>query len=178
MFAISQLSPLWKGWALHLNKLESSSSKDDLCQVWLKLAQWFWRRRFLKLSMYFRSFVTISPWKRASPFILTNLNSLHSRLCAKFGWNWPSGSWEEVENRKNLQTDGQTDRQKTDERWSEKLTCAFSSGELKNTGTLFLYQNQQNVTLQPLMAWIRDFRLWIAFLSCRLSSQNTGNTIV
>ena len=28
-----------------LNKLESSSPNDALCQVWLKLAQWFWRRR-------------------------------------------------------------------------------------------------------------------------------------
>ena len=38
--------PLKKGGALHLNKLESSSHKDALCQVWLKLAQWFWRRRW------------------------------------------------------------------------------------------------------------------------------------
>ena len=37
--------PLEKGAALHLNKLESPSPKDALCQVWLKLAQWFWRRR-------------------------------------------------------------------------------------------------------------------------------------
>ena len=29
------------------------------------------------------------------------------------------------------QTDGQTDRQTTDDRRSEKLTLAFSSGELK-----------------------------------------------
>jgi hypothetical protein len=36
--------PLEKGNPLHLNKLESPSLKDDLCQVWLKLAQWFWRR--------------------------------------------------------------------------------------------------------------------------------------
>ena len=71
--------PLEKGGALHLNKLESPSPKNALCQVWLKLAQWFWRRR----------------WK-----------------CEKF-------------------TDGQTDRQTTDNRWSEKLTWAFSSGELK-----------------------------------------------
>ena len=33
--------PLEKGGVLHLNKLESPSSKDTLCQVWLKLAQWF-----------------------------------------------------------------------------------------------------------------------------------------
>ena len=36
-------------------------------------------------------------------------------LCAKFGWNWPSGSGEEDENVKSLQTDRQTDGQ-TD-RW-------------------------------------------------------------
>ena len=33
-----------KAGPLHLNKLESPSPKDALCQVWLKLAQWFWRR--------------------------------------------------------------------------------------------------------------------------------------
>jgi hypothetical protein len=36
--------PLEKGDPLHLNKLETPLPKDDLCQVWLKLAQWFWRR--------------------------------------------------------------------------------------------------------------------------------------
>ena len=29
--------PLEKRWALHLNKLESPSPKDALCQVWLKI---------------------------------------------------------------------------------------------------------------------------------------------
>ena len=39
--------PLGKGGggALHSNKIKSSPPKDALCQVWLKLAQWFWRRR-------------------------------------------------------------------------------------------------------------------------------------
>ena len=82
--------------------------------------------------MYFHYFAIIAPWKRAGPFIWTNLNPLHpSMLCAKFGWNWPSGSGEEDENVKSLQTDGRTDRETTDDRWSEKLTWAFSSGELK-----------------------------------------------
>ena len=46
--------------------------------------------------MYFCCFIIISPLKRLGPFIWTNLNPLHSRiLCAKFGWNWPSGSGEE-----------------------------------------------------------------------------------
>ena len=34
--------PLGKGGALHLYKLESLSSRDTLCQVWLKMDQWFW----------------------------------------------------------------------------------------------------------------------------------------
>ena len=75
--------PLEKGRALYWNKLESPLPKDALCQVWLKLAQWFWRRR----------------WK-----------------CEKFT---------------DRRTDGRTDRHTTDDRWSEKLTWAFSSGGLK-----------------------------------------------
>ena len=53
---------------------------------------------FLISSMYiyFRYFAIISPWKRAGPFIWTNLNSHHRRMiCAKFGWNWHSCSEEE-----------------------------------------------------------------------------------
>ena len=38
--------PLKKDGVLHFNKLESSSLKDASCQIWLKLAKWFWRRRW------------------------------------------------------------------------------------------------------------------------------------
>ena len=49
-----------------------------------------------KLSMYFHNFVIISLWKNKGPFIWTNLNFLHPNIiCAKFGWNWPSGSGED-----------------------------------------------------------------------------------
>ena len=62
--------PLEKGGVLHLNKLESPSPKNALCQVWLKLAQWFWRRRFLNfVHVFFRYFTINSPWKRAGSFI-------------------------------------------------------------------------------------------------------------
>jgi hypothetical protein len=47
IFTLSLLSPLEKGYPRFLNKLILPLPKDDLCQVWLKLAQWFWRRRFL-----------------------------------------------------------------------------------------------------------------------------------
>ena len=42
--------PFEKGGDLHLKKLESPSPKDASGQVWLKLARWFWRRRFLKFA--------------------------------------------------------------------------------------------------------------------------------
>ena len=50
--------PLKKDGALHLNKLEFPSPKDALCQVWLKLAQWFWRRIFLKFVIYVMYFTS------------------------------------------------------------------------------------------------------------------------
>ena len=43
----SKYLPLQKGVALPLNKIEIQSFKDAVCQVWLKLTHWFWRRRFL-----------------------------------------------------------------------------------------------------------------------------------
>ena len=74
------ISP-WKRADLHVNKHESTPLKDVWCQVWLKLVQWLWRRR----------------WK--------------------------------CENFTDRQTDRRTDGRR--DRWSEKLTWAFSSGELK-----------------------------------------------
>ena len=84
---------------------------------------------FFEISlMYFAIIVIISPWKKMGPFIWTNLNPNHPRmLCTKFGWNWSSGSGEEKENGKSLRQRGRT----TDKLWSEKLTWAFDSGELK-----------------------------------------------
>ena len=38
--------PLEKNGAIHLNKLSFPSPYDALYQVWLKLAQWFWRRKW------------------------------------------------------------------------------------------------------------------------------------
>jgi hypothetical protein len=38
---------LEKGYTLRLKKLKSSIPKDDLCQIWLELTQWFWRKEFL-----------------------------------------------------------------------------------------------------------------------------------
>jgi hypothetical protein len=44
IFTLSLLSLLGEGIYPSFKTLESSTSKDDLCQVWLELVQWFWRR--------------------------------------------------------------------------------------------------------------------------------------
>mgnify|MGYP003692227413 CR=1 FL=1 len=115
VFYIFYIISLWKrAGPLHLNKLESPSPKDALCQIWLYLAQWFWRRRFFNFVNVFLLFRNYNPLERAGPFIWTNLQPLNPRmLCAKFGGNWLSGSGEEDEIVKSLQTDGQTDRRRT-----------------------------------------------------------------
>jgi hypothetical protein len=54
--------PLEKGYPLPLNKFESPSPKDDLYQVWLKLAKWFWRR-------FLNDLIPFYTLKRTWPFI-------------------------------------------------------------------------------------------------------------
>ena len=54
--------PLEKGGALHLKILEFPSPKGALCQVWLKLAQWFWRSRcfnFINVFSLFRNYLPL-----------------------------------------------------------------------------------------------------------------------
>jgi hypothetical protein len=55
IFTLLLLSPL-----SDLNKLESPYPNDDLSQVWLKLAMWFWRR-FLKYFLYIFTLLLLSP---------------------------------------------------------------------------------------------------------------------
>ena len=75
--------PLEKGWAFLLNKLESLSPRDTLCQVWLKLAQLFWRRRFLKVVNLFLLFPNYLPFGKGVALHLNKLESPSPRdtLC-------------------------------------------------------------------------------------------------
>jgi hypothetical protein len=43
---------LERDYPLLLKKPESSLSKDDVYQIWLKLAQWFWKKRFLNFKNF------------------------------------------------------------------------------------------------------------------------------
>ena len=75
--------PLEKSRALHLNKLESPSPKDALCKVWLKLAQWFWRRRFFNFFNVFSLFCNYLPLEKGMALHLNKLESPLSKdaLC-------------------------------------------------------------------------------------------------
>ena len=133
--------PLEKGGPLHLNKLETPSPKDALCQVWLKLAQWLWRRRFLISSKYFRYFRNYLPLEKGGSLYLNKLESLSPKdaLCQFWlklaQWFW-TRRWkcEKFTDGRRTTGDQKSSLRTTDDRWSEKLTWAFSSGELKNGG--------------------------------------------
>ena len=94
--------------ALHLNKLESPSTKDVLCQIWLKLSfEQTWNLFTLEQTWnLFTQGCFVPSLVKIGPVVL------EKKL--KIGKVY-----------------GLTDGQKTDDRWSEKLTWAFSSGELK-----------------------------------------------
>ena len=75
--------PLEIGWVFHLNKVESPSPKDALCQVWLKSVQWFWRRRFLNFVNVFLLFNYYLPLEKGRALHLNKLKSPSPRdtLC-------------------------------------------------------------------------------------------------
>ena len=109
--------PLEKGVAFHLNILEFLHPK-----IWLKLARWFLRIRFLISAMHFHYSVIIPPWKRAGPIICTNLNPLHPRMpCAKFWLKLTEWFWRKRWKCEKFTTTTTT----TTDNW------AFGSGELK-----------------------------------------------
>ena len=96
--------------------------------------------------MYFCYFVIISTLKRGESLHLNNLNPLYLlMLCAKFGWNWSSGSGEEDEKCGKFSTTPTTTttrrqrRRTMDKSWSEKLNWAFGEGELKKIGLMLCY---------------------------------------
>jgi hypothetical protein len=67
---------LEKGYPLRLNKLKFSTPQDDLCQVWLKLAQWFWKRRFSNEPTPFLHFCDYLPFEEDLALYLNKLEFL------------------------------------------------------------------------------------------------------
>jgi hypothetical protein len=98
-----------------LNKLEFPSPKDNLYQVWLKLARCFWRRRFLKIFSLFLLFRYYLPLEKGYPLLLNKLESPSPKdyLCQV--WiklvQW---FWRRSRKCKSLQMDRRTDGQTDD----------------------------------------------------------------
>jgi hypothetical protein len=65
------LLPLERGNPLYLNKLGIIPPKDDLCQVWLELTQWFWR--FLNDPTSFINFCDYLPFEKDLSLYLNKL---------------------------------------------------------------------------------------------------------
>ena len=71
---------------LHLNKLEFPSPKDALCQIWLKLAQLFWRTKILNSVIVFSLFCNYLPLEKSEALHL-NRFEFPTTKDAKFGSN-------------------------------------------------------------------------------------------
>ena len=88
-------SPFWELNGPYFLKAESHSPKEALCQVWLLLDEWLWRR-FTNFVKEFSQFQNYLPLKKG---VVLHLNKFESHspkdAFAKFGWNWPSASGEE-----------------------------------------------------------------------------------
>ena len=76
--------PLEKSWALLLNKLEFTSPKNALYQIWLKLDRLILKKIFEILLIYFRYFFIISLWKRMGSFLCTSPKDALYQI----SWNW------------------------------------------------------------------------------------------
>jgi hypothetical protein len=63
---------LGKGVVIHLYDSESPLPKDALCQVWLKLTQWFWGRTFLNDPTLFLDFCDYLPFEKDLALDLQN----------------------------------------------------------------------------------------------------------
>ena len=107
--------PLEKGRALHLNKLESTSPKDAMYQVWLKLARWFWRSIFFNFVYVFLPFRNYLPLEKGGALHLNKLESPSpmDALCqvwlklAQSRRRWKCEKF--TDGRTDRQTDGRTD---------------------------------------------------------------------
>jgi hypothetical protein len=73
IFTLLLLSPLGEGLSPLRKKLKCPLPKDDLCQVLLKLAQWFWRRRFSNDPTLFSHFCDYLPFEKDMALYLNKL---------------------------------------------------------------------------------------------------------
>jgi hypothetical protein len=97
-FAFVIIPPLKTIWQFFFSKIEFTLPKNDLYQVWLKLADWFGKRRFLKIISnitHEKLFSLLWPHPTPGTMIWRNLNLNYvEKLSFKHELFYPSGSWE------------------------------------------------------------------------------------
>jgi hypothetical protein len=89
--------PFEEDLALYLNNLEFPLPKDNLYHVWLKLARWFWRRRFffnINICKYGFPYCCPSRLPGAMMWTILNLHYIRKLSC-KYYLFWLSSSGEE-----------------------------------------------------------------------------------
>jgi hypothetical protein len=109
IFAFLWLSPLWRRPGPLFEQFRIPLPNDDLCQVWLKLTSWFWRR-FLKIFSVFLLFCDYFSLEKGNPLHLNNLESSPPKddLC-QLWLKLAQWFWRRSRKCKSLQTDGQMD---------------------------------------------------------------------
>jgi hypothetical protein len=112
-----------------LNKLEFPSPKDNVYQVWLNLAYWFWR--FFKIFNVFLLFRYYLPLEKGYPLHLNKLESPSPKddLCEVW-LKLVQWFWRRSRKCKSLQTDRQTD---AGQRAIRKAHLSFQLRWAKNT---------------------------------------------
>jgi hypothetical protein len=119
-----------------LNKLESPLPKDNLYQVLLNLARWFWRRRFLNIFSVILVFRYYLPLEMGYLFCLNKLESpLPKNDLCQFWLKLVQWFWRRSRKCKSLQTDRQTDAR---QRAIRKAHLSFQLRWAKNPTDLFL----------------------------------------
>jgi hypothetical protein len=112
--------PFEEDLALYLNNLEFPLPKDDFCQVWLKLACWLWKRRFLKIFSVFLLFCDYLPLEKGNLLYLNNLESPPPKdhLCQVW-LKLAQWFWRRCRNVKVYRQ--RMDRQTDDEQWAIRI---------------------------------------------------------
>jgi hypothetical protein len=136
------ISPLKRTWPLICKILNSLYLKDDLHQILLKLAFWFWRRRFLKVFGKFLLFRYYLPLGKASVLHLYNSESSLPKddLCQlwlKLAQRFWRISWKCKSLTDRRQMDGRTDDGKKAIR---KARLSFQLRWAKNDWNLLSWQ--------------------------------------
>ena len=124
---------LFEIWmVLYLNKLDSPSPKDALCQVWLKLAQWFWKRRFLNKLKAFSLFRNYLPLEKGMALHLNKFESPSPTRMLSLVEIGPVAYEEKMKMCKVYHN--------MDKFPSKKLTRAFGTGELKINIFIYMFK--------------------------------------